>query len=136
MKGRGLARRGYAMFAVLAVLSIVLISLSVFVQRTVAQERATRSVARMLQAQALAESALDRALAKLSGDSTYQGEIWQPTLSTAAGDEAARVEIRVQAGNQPNVVELAVNAQFPDHPTRRAQVSCTRRVKTPDNDQM
>ncbi|WP_254507001.1 hypothetical protein [Anatilimnocola floriformis] len=121
-------RRGFVMLAVIAVFGIVLVTLSVFLQRLLVQERETRSLLNKLQAQALAESALDRAAAKLNGDRKYQGETWQPTLKNAAGTTSARVVIAVTPGSPENQFSVTVTSLFPDHPTRRAQVVSERQI--------
>lgn len=122
-------RRGFTMLAVLVVFGIVLVSLSVLLQRLLVQERETRTLQQKLQAQALAESALDRALTKLTADRRYQGETWQPAITTAAGKTAAKVVIAVKVGSQENQFDVTVTSQFPDHPTRRSQVVSERQIK-------
>ena len=123
-------RRGFAMAAMLALLAVALLGVSLLVQKMAAQERAMRGQAQKLQAQVLAESALDRAAAKLSGNREYQGETWQPTVSGApANAQTARVVIAVQPGQGENEFEVTVTSQFPDHPTRRAQVVTNRQLR-------
>ncbi len=125
-------RRGVAMLMVIAVLAVVLISTSVLLQRIVAQERATRGIAQKLQAQLLAESAFDRAFARLTADRNYAGETWQPTVTgLSANAEQARVTIAVQAAEAPHTFQVTVTALCPDHPIRRAQVASSRELRIP-----
>jgi type II secretory pathway component PulK len=120
---RSVRRRGVAMLMVLAVLAVVLVSTAVLLQRVIEQERATRGIALKLQAQLLAESAFDRAFAKLTADANYAGETWQPAFTgLSAKEEQARVTIAVQAPDQADVFQVTVTALCPDHPIRRAQV--------------
>jgi type II secretory pathway component PulK len=123
-------RRGVAMLLVLAVLAVVLVSTGALLQRVVAQERATRGIALKLQAQLLAESAFDRAFAKLTADRKYVGETWQPTVTgLSAKVEQARVTVVVKAADQADVFEVTATALCPDHPIRRAQVASSRQLR-------
>lgn len=125
-------RRGVAMLVVLAVLAVILVSTSVLLQRIVSQERATRGIAQKLQAQLLAESAFDRAFARLTADRKYAGETWQPSVTgLSANTEQARVTIAVQAADQADVFQVTVTALCPDHPLRRAQVASSRQLRFP-----
>ena len=121
-------RRGFVLLAVLVIFGIALVTLSVLLQHLLRQERETKSLLHTFQAQALAESALDRAVAKLHGDRKYAGETWQPAISTAAGNSAARVTIAVKPADKENQFEVTVTSLFPDHPTRRVQVVCQRQI--------
>lgn len=123
-------RHGVAMLLVLAVLAVVLVSTGALLQRVVAQERATRGIALKLQAQLLAESAFDRAFAKLTVDRKYVGETWQPPVTgLSAKAEQARVTVVVKAADQADIFEVTVTALCPDHPIRRAQVASSRQLR-------
>lgn len=128
-------RRGFAMLIVLVLLGVVFVGASLLIQRLALQQRGTKELGRRLQAQSLAEAGLDRAFAKLTADRQFAGETWQPMVSGhSAAAEQARVEIAVQPTDAAGIVKVSVTVQFPDHPTRRAQVVRSRSVRIPAAD--
>ncbi len=90
----------------------------------VAERRALRTEARQVQAAWLAESALERAAARLAADPDYPGETWEIAAEPFGGKEAAvvRIEVGVLPG-QPGRREVRVQADYPDHPHQRARKS-------------
>lgn len=130
-------RRGFALFLVLVLLAVMLLGLSLILQRLVARQRATQELARRLQAESLAEAGLDRALVKLAHDGKFFGETWQPTiLGHSANTQPARVEIVVQPADDAGAAMVTVTAQFPAHPTRRAIVVRSRSLRIPAADSL
>jgi hypothetical protein len=66
-----------------------------------------------LQAQWLAESALDRAAMKLSGDANYQGETWDIKAEELGGQSAGQVIIAVKPGGASHLRTVEAVARFP-----------------------
>lgn len=79
-----------------------------------------------IQAEWLAESALDRAVATLESDPDYRGEVWQ---ATAGADPAAigQVVIEITESDEEGLTVRAV-ADVPDSGEHRARVSRERRL--------
>src|SRR5262245_61951545 len=92
-------------------------------QSLLADLRESRQTATELQAQWLAEAAVDRALAQLATDGKYEGETWRASIAGAPDEENIDVgvaEIRIERpGSEAKTARLTVNARYPDHPWRR-----------------
>ncbi|MCR4413480.1 MAG: hypothetical protein NUV77_13750 [Thermoguttaceae bacterium] len=117
-------QRGVVLVAVLACVGLAgLLMLSV--ARLAATRRIeVRQVGRALQARWLAESALDRAAARLAADPGYTGETWTVSPDALGGDEGGSVRIEVLAiADQPARRRVRVQADYPDDPTSRIRVS-------------
>lgn len=75
-----------------------------------------------IQAEFLAEAALDRAAAKLQADPSYTGEIWKISAKEMGGREAAQVVIAISADSRrPNRREARAVADFPVDTRRRSR---------------
>ncbi len=84
--------------------------------------RAGRVEAWRVQADWLAESALERAAARLASDSTYKGETWTIPADAFDGSEDAAVKIDVAAvADQPDRRAVSVRADYPNHSHNRAR---------------
>ncbi len=122
--GRGPRQRGFVLAAVLAC-----VGLAGFLMLSVARWAATRRIevlqgGRALQAQWLAESALDRAAARLAADPGYPGETWIVSPDALSGDEGGSVRIEVlPLAGQPAQRRVRVQADYPDDPTCRIRVN-------------
>jgi type II secretory pathway component PulK len=114
-------RRGAAILVAVAILVVAVALVGTTLQQLVATQRAARTAGRKLQAQWLAESALDRAIAKRRLDSRYRGEAWKPP-TTAVEQGVAHIEIREMDGR----AMVSITADFPNHPTHRARVQLER----------
>lgn len=117
-------RRGGAIVAALVLLTIILITGGAMLQQLAATQRAARLAGRKVQAQWLAESALDRALAKRRTDPEYKGETWHSPVFEAGDQGVAHIEFKVVDGRE----SVAITADFPDHPLHRARVELKRQV--------
>ncbi len=120
------SRRGGALVAALTLLVVVMVTTGVLLRQVAANQRATRDLGNKLQAQWLAESALERAAAKLHMNHEYKGEVWQPIV---AADVQCSVTIAVTKSADEEVYNLQVTAIFPDHPVHRAQVISRRKLQ-------
>lgn len=122
MKHPNHKRRGAALVAALVLLTVIVIMLGAMLQQLAATQRAARTAGRKLQAQWLAESALERAIVKRHADPTYAGETWK--VPAADSSERGVAEIKVQTEGGQATIEIT--ADFPDHPLHRARVELTR----------
>ena len=118
---------------IVAMICLLLVSMlsAVLVRTALAQREQLERDAWQLQAEWLAQSGLERALAKLDMDAAYTGETWRP-----AGEDSAvigRVEILVAAateGSGGRVLKLTVDV--PDDPVNRAHIG--REINLPEVD--
>jgi len=104
-----------------AIASLVSISL---LRLALAQEDAIRTDTRQLQASWLAESAVDRAAARLRADDAYQGETWilPAQLLFDAGDAAIDIKILAVAG-RPQLRRIEVQVDYPANAEFRSRQS-------------
>jgi len=127
-------RRALTSIAVLVCLIVITLIGASLLKVALAQRSQTGVEERRLQSEWLAESGLDRALARLSADRNYSGEEWSifaEDLSLSAGVQAgqpagaaarpvALVKINVdRPAENPNRRGIRVRADYPlDPPTR------------------
>ena len=117
-----------------AMLIIALVALGVAAMVTLAMLRVIADSRKELrvetwrvQAAWLAESALDRAAARLVRQSDYVGETWNVPADELGGDEAAVVRIRVEpVDDQPARRSIHVVADYPDDPQYRVRKAARR----------
>lgn len=128
-------RRGAALVAAMVTLLVVTLVAAALVKTMVATHRQSQRYADELQAQWLAEAALDRALVQLRSQSDYSGETWIPSLALSgeSGDEsdAGSVTIRIEsaAGGSPRVIH--VEAAWPAEGLQR--VLARRELPVPES---
>ncbi len=83
-----------------------------------------RASERRLQAEWLAESALDRAAARLSARPDYPGETWDVPASEIGGPDGGTVVIEVKpVPGRPDRRSVRVRADYPRDAPRRARES-------------
>jgi hypothetical protein len=125
-------RRGLAAVAVLICLLIVTMIGGALLKVGVAQRDQSRAAERALQAEWLAQSGINRALARLAASPEYRGEAWEIKPGELrpgepAGPErgaAALVTITVERpGGSADQRLVKVRADVPPDPTRRARHS-------------
>jgi type II secretory pathway component PulK len=119
--------RGLTVVAVLVCLIIITLVSGSVLKIGLAQRELARAHERRLQAEWLAESGVQRALARLSTDRDYTGETWSfgaqdlgqsEKASESAGTVAIAVE-RIAA--DPDRRRVKVTADYPRDPPRRAR---------------
>jgi Tfp pilus assembly protein PilV len=90
--------------------------------------RQTRQTAIEVQAQWLADAAVERAAARLSANASYAGETWSVELPVSGAATASRgnVEIKIERGDAEKAAQIIVHANYPDDSRRR--VSAVRAV--------
>jgi Tfp pilus assembly protein PilX len=119
--------RGLTVVAVLVCLIIITLVSGSVLKIGLAQRELARAQERRLQAEWLAESGAQRALARFAADSTYTGETWSVSAddlgqSDKASESAATVAIaieRVAADSDRRRVK--VTADYPRDPPKRAR---------------
>lgn len=93
----GRASRGLSLMVVMIALLVISLMCGIAVRNIVLQNRLTRSIEFKTHAAWLAESALQRAGARMALDSTYTGETWERPISLSGSVVPARATIRVLA---------------------------------------
>ncbi len=131
MKARNLidvgrpSRRGFVLLIAMVCVAIAAVVFVALLRSAMAQEEAVRADGQELQASWLAESAVDRAAARLRADDTYRGETWNLPAGMLGGVDNATVEIKIEA--VPGRAELRrvnVRADYPaetDFRSRRSK---------------
>jgi hypothetical protein len=94
-------------------------------QRSLAVHRQLRLHGLKLQAEALAEAAVARAIVMRRADPEYTGEMWQVSQEQNLAEKGAAT-IRVEAAaDKPGHVQITAEARYPDNSLRRARVERT-----------
>jgi type II secretory pathway component PulK len=118
-------RRGGGLIVALVTLLVVTSLMGSLIRSLLLEMRQSRHEAADLQAQWMAEAALDRAAAKLRSNADYAGETWNvefsPTTANSGGSSGV-VEIKVERGAEDQPTRVSVEARYPDDPQRRAKV--------------
>ena len=121
---RRLGRRGMALLVAMVCVAITAVVFVALLRLALAQEEAVRADAQELQASWLAESAVDRAAAKLRADDGYQGETWNLPAQLLAGVDDAAVEIKIEVVPQrPEIRRIDVRVDYPAQTEFRARQS-------------
>jgi Tfp pilus assembly protein PilX len=120
-------RRGFAVAAVLVCLLAITLIGAGMVQSLIEAQRSSRLAHDRLQALWLAESGVDRAVARLRTDNQYKGETWTLAAEEFDGRRGAVVEIAVEpAGDSgDNVRQIVVTATIGEGP-HRVTAECRR----------
>jgi Tfp pilus assembly protein PilX len=117
-------RPGFALVGVLVCLVAASLLLVTWLKTVTLERQQARVAEQRLQAELLAEAALDRAAARLSEKADYAGETWKLSAEEISGRDAATVEIRVAAvADRPDRRTIEVVADYPVDPVRRARAS-------------
>ena len=126
-------RRGAALLIVLVALVILMIMSATITRLIAARRRTLLLEERRIQADRLAESAIDRARASLLKNPEYAGETWRIAASELGGRDDAVVEIKVKHVNdRTNLRDVSVRADYPidlerrDRRSKHARISLSR----------
>lgn len=115
-------RRGFTLLIVVISLIVIAAILGAMMQHLLLGKRQTRQWKNHVQATALAESGLERAIASLKKDGGYQAEVWRLESDALGGVYAGTVEINVERQvGQTHKVDIV--ATFPVSSDYRATVS-------------
>ncbi len=88
------------------------------------QRQSVELQTRQIQAGWLAESAIERAVARLSADANYRGETWNISAQDLGGRDGATIAIRVEdVPGKPDRRSVRVEADYPTDPNQRARQS-------------
>jgi len=117
MKPKGVAT--VLLLVSLAVATMIFLSV---LKLIAVQRQSVASQARQAQADWLAESALERAAARLSADPGYHGETWKISPQEIDSRDGAAIVIRVdEVPGKPDRRAVHVQADYPDDPYERAR---------------
>ena len=88
------------------------------------QRQSVELQTRQIQAGWLAESAVQRAAARLSAEANYRGETWNISAQDIGGRDGATIAIRVDdVPGKSDRRTVHVEADYPDDPYQRARQS-------------
>jgi Tfp pilus assembly protein PilX len=134
MNVKGSGRRGAIAVVALVCMAVAAVVMVVAVRRALGEWKMVRLEAQQVQCRWLAESALDRATARLAADPKYAGEVWKIAARTLRGKEdggkgdkgagGAQVKIDVSTPpNEPSRRVVRVQADWPEDAPERVRVS-------------
>ncbi|HZW32326.1 MAG TPA: hypothetical protein VFF52_16555 [Isosphaeraceae bacterium] len=116
--------RGLTVVVVLVCLIIITIMAGAVLKAGLTQREQVKAQEHRLQAEWLAESGLQRALARLTADPGYKGETWEVPARDLDSADDALVAITVEpARGGAHGRTVRVQADYPRDPTRRARHS-------------
>ncbi len=117
-------RRGLIAAVVVAVLFVLVLLGGGLLRVAWLRHNDLRASERRLQAEWLAESALDRAAARLAADRDYAGETWAVPADRLGGRDAASVRIEITPSpGHPDRRVVRARADYPAAESRRARQS-------------
>jgi type II secretory pathway component PulK len=110
------SRSGVVLVAVLVALLVVMLISTAIVRGLVVQHRLARTEQQRVQAFWFAESAVQRARARLAAAPDYEGETWQIELPQS-GYAMSQALIRIEPiENEPNKRTIIIEARLPNDP--------------------
>ena len=123
-------RRGLVLIVVMGCLAVVTLICGVLLKLTLSEQRQSRVQERRLQAEWLAESGVERAVAKLSDSTGYTGEIWEPAAWESAPGDSCTCTIEVERlDGRPDLRLVRVRADYLQDGVRQARHSKEVNVK-------
>ncbi|MFO0901814.1 MAG: prepilin-type N-terminal cleavage/methylation domain-containing protein [Pirellulales bacterium] len=129
-------RRGVILIAALVCFLVVTLLVAVAAQRILVQYREARTRERQWQAEWLAESARQRAVAQLRSEPTYQGETWTiaaDELLKASDPTGAHITIEVtKVPDAPSKRQIRIAARYPADPLRGVQRNIETQITLPE----
>ncbi len=119
-----LHHKGVALIVVLVGLAVAAMIFLSVLKLIAVQRQSVELQARQIQAGWLAESAVQRACARLSAQANYRGETWNISAQDIGGRDGATIAIRVDdVPGKPDRRTVHVEADYPDDPYQRARQS-------------
>jgi Tfp pilus assembly protein PilV len=117
-------RHGFALLAVMICLIAVSVLVVGWFKSAAFERQQVRAAERRLQADWLAEAAVNRAAALLDQNPNYAGETWNLSAAELAASDAAAIEIRVAPEtDRPERRSIQVAADFPADSLRNVRVT-------------
>ena len=114
--------RGAAMVVVLIGMAVATMIFLSVLKLIAVQRQSVELQTRQIQAGWLAESAVQRAVARLSAEADYRGETWNISAQDIGGRDGATIAIRVDdVPGKPDRRTVRVEADYPDDPYQRAR---------------
>ncbi len=104
-------RRGILILAVLACLALVTVLAGVWLRMLALERQQARSQQAVLQAEYLAESAIQRATTQLASSADYRGETWQPAANALATPAKVIIEVEPDKDN-PQARSIRISAEL------------------------
>ena len=121
---------GAVLIAVLVALTVATIIFGTLLKTAAAERAVVRRQQLAMQAEYLAQAALDRAVSRLSVDADYAGETWNLTAAQVGGKNPAAVNIEVESiANEAHRRRVRATADYPPDPVRRARHSRERVIE-------
>jgi Tfp pilus assembly protein PilX len=115
-------RHAAALLIVIVCLGVATVLFLAMMKVILVQKRVLDAKWRQAQAARLADSAIERAAARLAADPAYQGETWNLSADDLTQPDSAVVTIHVEPiASQPERRLVRVQADYPDHPHLRAR---------------
>jgi Tfp pilus assembly protein PilV len=117
-------RHGFVLLAVMICLIAVSVLVVGWFKSAAFERQQVRAAERRLQADWLAEAAVNRAAALLDKNANYAGETWNLSAVELAASDAAAIEIRVApVTDRPERRSIHVAADFPADSLRKVRVT-------------
>ena len=114
-------KKGVALVVVLIGLAVTTTIFLSVLKLIAVQRQSVELQTRQIQAGWLAESAVERAVARLSAEADYRGETWNISAQDLGGRDAATIKIHVDdVPGKPDRRTVRVEADYPDNPDLRA----------------
>ncbi|HUT93389.1 MAG TPA: hypothetical protein VMY37_28255 [Thermoguttaceae bacterium] len=121
---RPVRRRGAVLLVAIVCIAVASVIFLSILRLSVAERTRVEVEAWQVQAAWLAESALERAAARLADDPDYEGETWSLSAEDLGTRDGAAVTIRAETiPEQKQRRLIRVEADYPDHPQHRARHS-------------
>ena len=113
-------RDGFMLIALMVFIAVAMMLALAWLKTAALERRTFRSIQQRAQAEWLAESAIDRAAARLAVNASYEGETWKLAPEDLDALDAGEVLITVEPiAEQPNFRRVSVQADFPIDIERR-----------------
>jgi Tfp pilus assembly protein PilX len=115
-------RRAVVLLVVIVCLGVAAVMFVSVLKLVAVQKRLLEAEWQRAQAGRLAESAIQRAAARLAADPAYAGETWRLSAEELAQPDNGVATIRVESiVGQADHRRVRVEADYPDHPQLRAR---------------
>jgi len=125
--------RGAVMVVALVALAVVATLLVVWTRAALRDHLRRRTDFRGLQADWLAESGVERAMAQLRRRTDYTGEVWRVPADQLGGQDEAVVTIRVESTDASGERTVTVQADYPPDAAERQRRTKQIMVQVPSS---
>ena len=126
------SRRGTALVVVLAGLAVTTIMFIAAMKLIVVQHKTIELNLRQIQASWLAESGVERAVARLAADAKYRGETWKVSAADLGGRDDGTVAIRAEpVAGKADRRTIRVQADYPADPMQRVRETREVTIRNP-----